>query len=61
MASRRGDEDPSGGILSMCEGGRRGRGDEEDYDDGDEVNGDILQWHAAMRNGAVLTLEGYIC
>ena len=65
MTRRRGCEDPSVGILSMCEGGRGGRGgrgDEEDDDDGDEVNGDevngdevngdVLPWHAATRNGA---------
>ena len=45
-------------------GGRGGRGDKDDDDDGDEVNrdevnGDVLQWRAATRNGAALTLAGY--
>ena len=51
----------------MCEGGRGGqggRGDKEDDDDGDkvngeEVNGDVFQWCAATRNGAVINLTGY--
>ena len=39
-------------------------GNEEDDDNGDEVNGDkvdggVLQWRAATRNGAALTLVGY--
>ena len=46
------------------EGGRRGCSNKEDDDDGYEVNGykvngDILQWRAATRNGAALTLAGY--
>ena len=51
----------------MCERGRGrrgGRGNEEDDDDRDkvneeEVNGNVLQWRAATRNGAALTLAGY--
>ena len=65
---RRGGEDPSGGISSMCERGRnrkgRGRNNKEDDNNGYEVNGDefngeVLQWRAATRNGSALTLEGY--
>ena len=46
------------------EGGGGGRSNEEDDDDkdefnGDEVNGEFLQWGTATRNGAVLTSEGY--
>ena len=40
------------------------RSDEEDDDDRDkvngyEVNGGVLQWRAAERNGLALTLAGY--
>ena len=46
------------------EGGRRGCSNKEDDDDGYEVNGykvngDILQWRAATRNGVALTLAVY--
>ena len=45
-------------------GGRGGRGDKEDEDDrdevnGDEVNGDVLQWRVATRNSVALTLAIY--
>ena len=36
-----------------------GRGEKEDDDDGNEVNGDVLQWRAATGTGAELTLAGY--
>ena len=58
-------------LLVSCQcvrggevGGEGGRGNKEDDDDkdevnGDEVNGKFLQWGMATRNGAVLTSEGY--
>ena len=65
---RRGGEDPSGGISSMCERGRnrkgRGRNNKEDDNNGDKVNGDevnagVFQWRTEIRNGVELTLAGY--
>ena len=54
-------------VSSQCVRGGdkgRGRGNEEDDDNGDEsngdeVNGDVLQWSMATRNGAEIALAGY--
>ena len=52
-------------VSHKCvRGGGGGRGYEEDYDggyevNGDEVNGDVLQWRAVTRNGVALNLAGY--
>ena len=48
----------------MCERVRGERGNKEYDNDEDEVNGygvnrEVLQWRAATRNVAMLTLEGY--
>ena len=55
----RGGEDPSRGIMSMCEGGEKGDGNYGNDFNGDDFNGEFIQWRATTRNYTALTLAGY--